>query len=300
MNHSYDVIIVGGSYAGLSAAMALGRSTRNVLIIDSGLPCNRQTPHSHNFLTQDGVAPHEIAGIARKQVEKYETVHIVNALATHAERLENVFQVTTDDGEIFRGEKLVLATGVRDLMPVIDGFSACWGTSVIHCPYCHGYEFRGQKTGIFANGERAYHLASLVKNLTEDVTIFTSGAADFSIEQKEKLRAHQIPVIETPVAAIEHENGWIRNLHLDNNTKIALDALYAAIPFEQHSAIPYTLGCEITPSGHIKTDLFQKTTVPGVFACGDNCSPMRSVANAVYTGNFVGAMVNKEITDSRF
>jgi thioredoxin reductase len=299
-NNKFEVIIIGGSYAGLSAAMALGRSLRNVLIIDSRLPCNRQTPHSHNFITQDGEKPGVIAEKAKAQVLKYNTVKFHPGLAVSGEKTENDFEIITQTGEAFQAKKLIFATGIKDIMPDIKGFSECWGISVIHCPYCHGYEFRNQKTGIMANGEKVFHLASLVNNLTNNITILTSGKADFKAKQIAKLKNHNIKVVETEVTGTEHENGHIRKITFSDRSKIDFNAVYAAIPFTQHSDIPVSLGCELTEQGYIKVDNFQKTTIEGVFACGDNTAMMRSVANAVYSGNLTGAMVNKILTDEQF
>lgn len=296
----FEVIIIGGSYAGLSAALALGRSRRTVLIIDSGLPCNRQTPHSHNFLTQDGATPAAIAAKAREQVLQYDTVSFLSGIALSGKKTENGFSITTDAQETFSAQKLIFATGIKDSMPDIKGFSACWGISVIHCPYCHGYEFSGQKTGIFANGDRAFHIASLVNNLTSDITMMPSGPATFTEEQKEKLHRHNINIEETGVVEIIHENGQLKSVLYTDGRQQDLKALYAALPFEQHSGIPASLGCAITEAGYIQVDAFQKTTIEGVYACGDNAAMMRSVAHAVYAGNLAGAMVNRELVEDSF
>ena len=194
-NSFFDVIIIGGSYAGLSAAMSLGRSLRRVLIIDSGLPCNRQTPHSHNFITHDGESPHVIARKAKDQVLRYNTVKIINDLATIGSKTDNQFTIFTQGDLEFHSSKLLFATGIRDTMPAIKGFAECWGITVIHCPYCHGYEFRDQKTAIIGNGERAFHIASLVSNLTSDITLLTSDEAEFNTEQKTRLDNHNIRII---------------------------------------------------------------------------------------------------------
>lgn len=193
----FDVIIVGGSYAGLSAAMALGRSLRQVLIIDSGLPCNRQTPHSHNFITQDGKTPGEISALAKQQVEKYTTVRFHNGLAETAVKTKNGFEITTKLNEKFYAKKLIFATGIKDIMPAIKGFEQCWGISVIHCPYCHGYEVKNEVTGIFGNGEAAMHVTPLVHNLTKKLTIYTNGVSAFTDEQTAQLKKQGIPVVET-------------------------------------------------------------------------------------------------------
>ena len=299
-NKQYDVIIIGGSYAGLSAAMALGRSLRHVLIIDSGLPCNRRAPHSHNFITHDGEKPAVIAEKAKKQVLSYDTVTWLEDLAVGGTITRNGFTVTTESGKTFDAKKLVFATGIKDTMLPIKGFEACWGISAVHCPYCHGYELRNKQTGIIANGERAFHLASLVNNLTGSVTLLTSGKADLKPEALEKLNKHNIKIIETEISEIGHENGYVKQVVLKDGSTLPFEALYAAVPFTQHSDIPLSLGCELTEPGYIKTGSFQETTVKGVFACGDNSSMMRALANAVYTGNLAGVMVNKELVEEQF
>lgn len=299
-NSIFDVIIVGGSYAGLSAAMALGRSLRNVLIIDSGFPCNRQTPHSHNFITQDGEKPGVIAEKAKAQVLNYSTVEFLNDLAIFGQKIDHGFTITTKANGSFQAKKLIFASGIKDIMPDIKGFAECWGISVVHCPYCHGYEFRSQHTAIVANGERAFHLASLVNNLTDKLTILTSDKADFKPEQLVKLATHGINIVETKISEIEHQNGHLKHILFDDGTTLAFDVAYASIPFLQHSDIPDSLGCVLTEHGHIKVDNLQKTTIEGVFACGDSTSMMRSVANAVYSGNLTGAIINKELTDEQF
>ncbi|QQT25901.1 NAD(P)/FAD-dependent oxidoreductase [Sphingobacterium spiritivorum] len=296
----FDVIIIGGSYAGLSSAMSLGRSLRNVLIIDTGKPCNRQTPHSQNFLTQDGKTPQEISRIAREQVEQYPTVAFYQGEAVNGEKTDAGFIITTSTGEKFSSRRLILAAGIKDIMPDINGFSESWGISVIHCPYCHGYEYRNEKTGILANGDRAFHMASLINNLTKDLTILTSGPAEFETEQKAKLEKHNIPVIEKKVIEVEHLNGQIRNIVFEDGTRMDFKAVYAALPFVQNCAIAEQLGCVLTEQGYIEVDNLQKTNIEGVFACGDSTSMMRSVAIAVSSGNLTGAMVNMELVNETF
>jgi thioredoxin reductase len=296
----YDVIIVGGSYAGLSAAMALGRSLRQVLVIDSDKPCNAPTPHSHNFLTQDGSTPSEISRIAREQVSAYETVTHLKDLAVKGGKTSDGFEIQVRSGERFTASKLIFATGISDQLPNIAGFSECWGRSVIHCPYCHGYEYHGKSTAVLSNGEPAMHYAVLVGNLTSDLTILTNGRPDFTEEQAAKLREHHIKVVDTEVSEIEHAGGNLKNVIFKGGQRLSFDALYYKPSFQQHCEIPAVLGCEINEQGYITIDQFQKTTVEGVYACGDNSSMMRSVANAVSTGNFTGAAVNKQLATDRF
>lgn len=298
--NTFDAIIIGGSYSGLSAAMSLGRSLRKVLVIDAGKPCNRQTPRSHNFLTHDGTPPAEISALARKQVGVYDTVTFINDFATHIAKTDAGFQLTVASGETYFGNKVIFATGIVDEIPRIKGFAQCWGISIIHCPYCHGYEFRNQKTGIMANGDRAFHLASMVHNLSQNLTILTQGPAEFSNEQWDKLGHRNIEIVEAELHEVIHENGHIKALHFDDRSPMTFDAVYAALPFSQSTDLPTTLGCQLTEEGYIQVDGFQKTTIDGVFACGDNSTFMRSVAHAVASGNVAGAMVNKALIEERF
>ncbi|MEK6151737.1 NAD(P)/FAD-dependent oxidoreductase [Flavobacteriaceae bacterium 3-367] len=299
-DRDFDVIIIGGSYSGLSAGMALGRALRQVLIIDSGKPCNAQTPHSHNFLTQDGQTPQEISSKARKQVANYPTIRFHEGYALSARKIDKGFEIATRSGDRFTAKKLIFATGIKDIMPNIEGFAQCWGISIIHCPYCHGYEVKHQKTAVFGNGEYGFEFSKMIHNWTEDLSLFTNGKSTLTGEQTEKLREHNINIIETEVDRFEHHQGQIKVVHFKDGSKTMLKALYARTDFEQHSDIPKALGCELTEEGYIEVDLFQKTTIDGVFACGDNTTFMRSVSNAVAAGTVAGAVVNKELIDEAF
>ncbi len=296
----FDIIIIGGSYSGLAAGMALGRALRKVLIIDSGKPCNKQTPHSHNFITQDGKTPKEIALLAKQQVQTYNTVKFFNGLATKGAKTEKGFEISTSSSETFTAKKLIFATGIKDIMPDIAGYAECWGISVIHCPYCHGYEVRNARTGILGNGEYGFEFSVLISNWTKDLTLFTNGTCTLTAEQTAKIKSHRIQIVETEIERLEHIDGHLQKIIFKDGTTSSIKALYARSPFEQHCAIPETLGCELTEEGYIKTDAFQATTVRGIFACGDNTTRMRSVANAVAMGTAAGAMANKEIVFEEF
>lgn len=295
-----DAAIIGGSYAGLSAALALGRAMRKVLIIDAGSPCNRFAPHSHNFLTQDGESPAMISSKARVQLEKYKSVSFLNDWVDKVEGMDLGFEVQTKSGQLFSAKKLILATGVRDVLPDIQGFSDCWGKSIIHCPYCHGYEVKLETTGILADGDVAYHYAQLIRNWTKNLTLYTNGSCSLSEEQKTKIQDHNIRIIEKKIQRIEHKQGQMEALIFEDGTRETMRALYTRPHFEQSSELPKFLGCETTEKNLLKVDPFYQTTIPGVMACGDNASPLRSVANAVASGNIVGAMTNNQLTEEEF
>ncbi|MGE8553802.1 MAG: NAD(P)/FAD-dependent oxidoreductase [Chryseobacterium jejuense] len=299
-NKNFDVIIIGGSYAGLSAGMSLVRSLRNVLIIDEGKPCNRQTPHSHNFVTHDGKTPKEIAALAKADVEQYKTVDFFDGKVVKLMKNTDGFEAEVSSCEKFYAKKIILASGVKDIMPDITGFAECWGISVIHCPYCHGYEVKNEVTGILADGDIAFEFSKLVFNMTQKLTLFTNGKSTLSKEQIKKLKDHEINLNEDEMDRIEHENGQIQKVVFKNGNTVALKALYAKIPFKQNVEVSESLNYELTEYGFIKVDFMQKTTVPGLFACGDNVTMMRSVASAVAQGNLAGAMVNKELSEEEF
>jgi len=242
-NKQFDVAIIGGSYAGLSAAMALGRSLRQVLVIDSGYPCNRQTPHSHNFLTQDGNTPAEISSKAKSQVKKYESVQFVNGLASTVNRENDRFHIMLNSGETFVADKILFSGGLKDQLPDIEGFSDCWGISVLHCPYCHGYEVKKQKTGLLANGDAGFDLAKLLSNWTDDLTLYTNGQAQLTEEQAGKLAEHKIQVVEKQIDRFEHKDGYLERLVFKDGSGHDLQTLYSKISFQQHCAIPQQMGC---------------------------------------------------------
>ena len=299
-NNTFDVIIVGGSYSGLAAGMALGRAMKKVLIIDGGKPCNRQTPYSHNFITHDGDTPTEIAALANLQVRSYDTVQFFDGFATSGIKTENGFEIEVASGETFTAKKLIFATGIKDFMPDIDGFAACWGISVLHCPYCHGYEVRNEITGLLGNGEFGFDLARLISNWTNDLTLFTNGTSTLTVEQTAKLEKHRIKIVEKEVERFEHSNGYLQKIIFRDGTKSTIKAIYAPTPFEQHCKIPESLGCELTDEGYIKIDSLQETSVKGVYACGDNVTRMRTVANAVGMGTTAGIAVSKKMIFEEF
>lgn len=296
----FDVVIVGGSFSGMAAAMALGRALRDVLIIDSGSPCNSVTPASHNFLTQDGKTPAEIAAIARDQLSHYKTINFYSGLAVSATKTAAGFEVTVSGGNKFTGKKLIFATGSKDVLPEIKGLPECWGKTVLHCPYCHGYEVRFEPTGILGNGDYGFEFSALISNWTNDLTLFTNGNSTLTKAQTEKLHVHGISIIEKEIAELEQVKGRLQRVNFKDGTTSFVNALYTRVPFLQHCAIPQSLGAAITEEGYLKIDSSHKTTVEGVFACGDNTTRLRTVANAVSAGTTTGMMVNKELINENF
>lgn len=301
LNHqNFDVAIIGGSYAGLSAAMTLARARRNVVMIDSGKPCNRQTPHSHNLITHDGKTPAEISALAREQVLAYPTVHMRTGLVTHVHGSDGTFTVTTSDEQTLQAKKLIFATGIRDIMPDIAGFAESWGISVIHCPYCHGYEYSDARTGVLTNGEMALEYVKLIRNWTADLTLYTNGPATFDEIAREKMLAFGAEIVETPIVSLDHEDGSLKTLHLGDGSTRTVTALYHRPAFVQHSLLPEELGCALTPQGFIKVDEAQKTNIPGIYAAGDNSGAFRGLTGAMASGTIAGARLNHELINEAY
>ena len=297
---THDVIIIGGSFAGLSAAMGLGRALRNVLIIDNQLPCNRQTPHSHNFLTQDGEPPLLILEKARQQVLAYSTIEWKIGTAVQAHKSENGFEIVLQSGESYGAKKLLFATGIKDNLVAFKGLSACWGISVIHCPYCHGFEVKNTPTAVIGNGDEGFEYVKMISNWTKELTLCTNGPSTLSPEQRLKLAKNGIQMIEGEIDEFVHQNGQIEHLLLKNQQKLPVQAVYYRPSFVQHTDLPAQLGCKLTPQGYIQVNEMQQTSQPSILAAGDNTSPFRSVANAVAKGSMAAAVLNRELIEESF
>ena len=288
----YDVLIVGGSFAGLSAAMSLGRSLRRVLVVDDGKPANRFAPEAHNVLTHDGTPPHEILAAGRRDLAAYPTVEFAETLVTSVSGESGAFQAQLENGQIVHARKVIFGTGLRDLLPELPGYAECWGKSIIHCPYCHGYEYAHQPTGILASGDAALHLVGLIRNWTNRLTLFTDGAPDPLVGEAAR---PNVSVVTDGVVGFRQNNGHLQAVTLANGRTVEVTALYHNPPFEQSSRSPASLGCAFTEAGHLRVDGMQKTSTAGVYAAGDCTTPMRSVVNAMATGTMAGAMVNHEL-----
>ncbi|MFN0256656.1 NAD(P)/FAD-dependent oxidoreductase [Pedobacter ureilyticus] len=286
----FDVIIIGGSYAGLSAALSLGRLSKTVMVIDSGNPCNQTVLKSYNFLTQNGNSPKQILEMAKEQVLAYPTVSFKNDKVIDLKGTDGNFEVRTKDGYTFSAKKILFATGVRDVLPKISGYSECWGISVVHCPYCHGFEFSGKVAAIYADDEAARQLVNLLLPMHAHLTLISKNSDenfDFG---------SNVTIIAQAISNIHHLNGWLNSITLENGDVLDIEVLYTDPSFEQHSHLPGSIGCRMTDKNliYISSDL--ETSITGIYACGDCTSLMRSIATAVASGNLAGAIINKALS----
>ena len=277
---SYDVIVVGGSWAGLSAAMQLARARRRVLVLDTGQPRNRFAHTSHGFLGQDGRTPAEILETARAQVLAYPTAVFRHDEATQAESItDGGFAVTLASGDSARARRLVLATGIVDELPELPGLRERWGTSVLHCPYCHGFEVADGRLGVLAVGEVSVHQALLLPDWSSDVTIFTNGTFEPTAAHRDALAARGVRIEPRLLAAVEGDGRALSGVRLqgpdgapNDGEIVALDALFTASRTRMASPLAEQLGCAFDdgPFGPvIRTDARKETTVAGLYAAGD-------------------------------
>jgi len=292
-----DAIVVGGSFAGLSAAMYIARARRRVCVIDAGAPRNRFAEHSHGFFGHDGSAPSILNATARAQVGAYPTARFIGGSATSARRDGDAFALSLDDGTELRGKRLVLAFGVSDELPAIDGLPERWGRTVLHCPYCHGFEFSDRRLGVLYASPMSAHQATLVAEWGP-TTFFLDGATDIDSATLDALAKRGMAIEERKVKTLRGEGSDLKALELADGTLAPLDALYIGAPTRLNSAIAEQLGCELEQglSGPmIKTDGQKQTTVPGVWAAGDIARQPHSAMWAGADGVTAGTALHRSL-----
>jgi thioredoxin reductase len=293
------VIVVGGSFAGLAAAIQLGRARRRVLVVDAGKPRNRFSHASHGFLGQDGRPPAEILETFRAQVLAYPTVRIHAGEASDARpEGDDGFVISLSSGEEIRAQRLILATGVVDELPPVPGLRERWGVSVVHCPYCHGYEVRERRLGVLATGEMAVHQALLLGDWSAEVTLFTNGAFAPDSEQRAALAARGVRIEEEAVEALEGRDLGVDGVRLRNGALVEVDALFTASRTRMASPLPERLGCafEEAPFGPIvTTDANRETTVRGVYCAGDAARARHNATWAAADGVTAGVSAHQSM-----
>lgn len=293
----HDAIIIGGSFAGLSAAMYLVRARRTVCIIDAGSPRNRFATHSHGFFAQDGSEPGAMLATARSQVAAYPTATFIAGVAMSAARAQGGFSVTLATGETLESATLVLAVGVSDELPAIPGLAERWGRSVLHCPYCHGYEFSGQRLGVLSVSPMSPHQAMLIAEWGP-TTLYLNGDSEPDQATLVKLRERGIRIEPTPVVALHGDGAQLSSVELADGRTPELTALYLGPRTRLNSAIAQQLSCELeegTFGSVIRTDATQMTTVAGVYAAGDITRSAHNITWASADGVTAGMAAHRSL-----
>ncbi|PJZ83811.1 NAD(P)/FAD-dependent oxidoreductase [Leptospira harrisiae] len=291
--HKVEVAIIGGSFSGLSAALSLVRSLRKIIVFDTERPCNKNTPASHNFITHDGKTPKTIRENALSDLRKYPNFQLELGEVTTIDKTDSGYVLKGNGFSPIQTEKIIFATGLKDILPEIPGFAESWGKSVIHCPYCHGYEFVGETTGLWMNENGVFEHSKFLKHWSKQLTVYTNGPIQFSKEEQIQLEKEGISVVTDLVEALIHKDGQISAIKLKSGKEDPIQALYARVLMVQNSKLPEEIGCKLLPSGHLEVTNFYETNIAGVYAVGDMASMFRSVAHAVHSGNIAGAMLNR-------
>jgi thioredoxin reductase len=289
----HDVIVVGGGYAGMAAALQLLRARRSVAVIDAGIRRNRFASHAHGFLGQDGVPPQQIAADARAQLHAYPDLAWLEVEAVAATGERDGFEVALVDDRRVQGRRILFATGVRDTLPAIEGISERWGRSVFHCPYCHGYELDQGRIAVIGTGPNSLHQAEL---LTEwgDIAFFPNRAVTLEAETREALASRGVTIENSAIAALEGD----ADIRLVDGRLVPFAGLFVATTVAPASPLPERIGCEIeaTPLGsRIRTDAARQTSIPGVYACGDVASMPHSLSIAIGDGAMAGAQLHRSL-----
>ena len=293
-----DVIIIGGSFAGLAAALQLGRARRKVTVLDTGLPRNRFADHSHGLLGHDHKPPQDILAEARRQLSRYPAIRLVSARADSISGAIDDFSVLTGDGESLRARRLILSYGVADQMPDVPGFAESWGTSIVPCPYCDGFEVADRHWGHIWSGPQSQQSARVFRDWTDKLTVFADGH-DIAPDIRADLARRNTPVVDGRIVEIAHHKGHIATVNLDTRRNIAVDVLFAQPRNKPSASLHESLGLATvdTPVGiALKVDERRQTSMPGIYAAGDLATPfLPSVTQASWQGAMAGIFAQQSM-----
>ena len=294
-------LVIGAGIAGLSAALTLGRCRRRVLLADGGAPRNAPSGGVHNFLTRDGVRPAELLRLGRAQLAPYPTVTVQELKINKLEKQADGFRAegTTSQGHAWTGtaRRALLATGVDDLLPPLPGFRELWGTGVLHCPYCHGYEVRDQPLAVYGRGKTAVGLALLLTNWSQDIIVVTDGPGHLTAYGRQRLRQHHIGLRQEPVAGlVGNAATGLRCVEFTDGTYLERKALFLHAPQEQRSSLAADLGARLNGKGAVWVDKNSQTSVPGLYAAGDTTPGQQQALIAAAEGSKAAICLNEALT----
>jgi thioredoxin reductase (NADPH) len=292
--HQHDVVIIGAGAAGLSAGLVLSRAQADVLIVDGGQPRNAPAEQMHGFLTRDGIAPLEFLAAGRSEVTAYGGRSIAASVTNLERRDDGAFTVTLSDRTIHTARALLVATGLVDELPDIPGIVGRWGTMVHHCPYCHGYEVRGQRIAVIGGAQRAMTLkqAGLLRRYSDRVTLITNDM-DLSAGELHRLSAIGIAVVRGTVSQLRGAPDALEAVELRDGSLVDCDAAFIAPRPAPRDGLLTSLGCEVDPStGLVAVDGFGQTSVPGVWAAGNVVTPTAQVVTAAGAGSAAAIAIN--------
>ncbi|MFJ3582156.1 NAD(P)/FAD-dependent oxidoreductase [Streptomyces sp. NPDC090127] len=296
----YDVVVVGGGAAGLSAALILGRSRRRTLVVDAGEPRNAPAAHMHGYLSRDGMDPAEFLQAGRREIAAYGVEWTTGQVTGAVREIGGAdgFVVTVNDGRLVRARRLVVTTGLLDELPAVDGMAERWGRDVLHCPYCHGWEVRDQAFGVLAHPVLGAHQALIVAHWSPDVTLFLHTAGPLPEEQGAQVAAAGIEVVTGEVAGLAVEDDRLTGVAMADGRVVARDVLFVGTRMTPRDGLLTALGAATreTPFGpFVAVDETGRTSVPGVWAAGNAIGAQEQVINAASGGYRAGVAINMEL-----
>ena len=291
MSETYEIAIIGGSNAGLSAALVLGRARRKVVVIDAGEPRNAPAAHAHGMFTRDATPPGELRRLGREQLEPYD-VAFVEARAEHVTGHDLDFTLSLSTGQHVRSRKIVLATGVQDDLSALPGLSDLWGHHAYTCPYCHGWEVRDMPLAVIGSGEEGYQYARFVRNWSRQLSLCTDGGR-LEPDALDHLRQLSVEVIDTEIKRLSTDAEAV--IHFKDATTLRCAGIFIRPPVHLNAPLADALGCARSDDGiYLSTDETGQTSVQGVYAVGDAASPMHSVILAAASGARAASMLNHQ------
>ncbi|WP_163580728.1 NAD(P)/FAD-dependent oxidoreductase [Gracilibacillus saliphilus] len=295
-----DCVIIGGGPSGLNAALVLARAKKNIILFDENKPRNAVTHKSHGFITRDGIKPSEFKRIAKQDLAKYPNLSVENQRVINIKKENESFIIYTDDGSSYRSRKVILATGLQDVLPEIAGIHEFYGTSLFICPFCDGWELKDRRLVVIAENDRAMHLTKMVSNWSSDLVVCTNGKQVFSEEEKQLLQNKNIQIVESEIEALHGEKGYLQKVKFINGMEIEREGGFVVSELKQTSTLAESLGCSITEMGGIETDDFGRTNIDGIYASGDTTFSMPQLIIAASEGSKVAAGVVSDLINEDF
>lgn len=298
----FDVVIIGGGAAGLSAALVLTRARRRVAVIDAGRPRNAPAAHMHGFLGSDGLPPADLLAAGRREVTGYGG-HLVDGTATDIRQVPAcdadtgpLFAVSLADGTVLHARRVLVTTGLRDVVPDLPGVRERWGKDLLHCPYCHGYEVRDQPLGVLGGTPEALTHAHIVRQWSDDVVYFTDGQ-DLTADQRQQLVARAIGIVDEPLVRLVVTDDRLTGVEVATGQVVRRTVVFVRPTFVANDTLLTGLGCATGPGGWVTTDPTGRTSVPGVWAAGNAVNPRAQVITAAGEGSAAAIAINNDLVD---
>lgn len=296
---SWDVVIVGAGPAGLSAALILGRCCRSVLIYDRGTPRSWASKAMHGFITRDGMHPMDFAAAARSELDRYSNVSLRSVEVQHITPEAGGFIVAAD-GERVQARKVLIATGVLDQLPAIDGIEALFGISVFQCPYCDGWEFRDRPVAVYGRRNRGFEMARALTAWTRDIMLCTDGPCGLSKDQRQQLTRNGIQLQQARIARLVAHDGVLSAIAFNDASTVARDALFFDMPCHGQSSLTHELGCRFKKHGGVQCGQYEATSVPGVYVAGNIIRNVQLAIVAAAEGANAAFGINRALTREDF